>query len=136
MCAEKGLEISFESKVKDSKIMADEYSFTQIFENLINNSIKYTHKGNICIKIYEDEREKINIAVKDTGIGISEDYLEKIFTPFSQEDVGQKREFEGNGLGLALVKKYVELNKANIKVESAKGVGSTFTVTFNRQNLN
>jgi signal transduction histidine kinase len=61
---------------------------------------------------------------------MSEEYRKKLFTPFSQEDVGYKREFEGNGLGLALVKKYVELNKAEIDVESEKSIGSVFSVTF------
>ena len=65
---------------------------------------------------------------------MSEDYLTKIFHPFSQEDTGHKREFEGNGLGLALVKKYLDLNKAIILVKSKKEVGSTFTVTFDNQN--
>jgi signal transduction histidine kinase len=62
---------------------------------------------------------------------MSNEYLEKLFIPFSQEDVGHKREFEGNGLGLALVKKYVEINNGVIKVESKKDMGSTFTVIFN-----
>jgi signal transduction histidine kinase len=135
ICGEKGLELTFESCVGDGYITADEYTFTQIFENIINNSIKYTPKGNISIKIYDDEDDKINIAVKDTGIGISKEYLEKIFSPFSQEDVGQKREFEGNGLGLALVQKYAELNKAEINIDSVKGAGSTFTVRFRKEGL-
>jgi signal transduction histidine kinase len=132
LCYDKGLKLNFESCVNDPKISADEYTFTQIFQNLINNAIKYTPKGNISIKIYENDKDKICIEVKDTGIGISEKYLEKIFSPFSQEDVGQKREFEGNGLGLALVQKYIELNNADIKIESVKGAGSTFTVFFNK----
>jgi len=62
--------------------------------------------------------------------------MKNIFTPFLQEDVGQKREYEGNGLGLALVKKYSELNNAVLGVESNKGVGSTFSVTFSRDTNN
>ena len=58
------------------------------------------------------------------------EYLKKLFTPFSHEDVGYKREFEGIGLGLALVKKYIELNRAEIEVESEKNIGSVFSVTF------
>jgi len=132
ICGEKGLGLIFESSVDDAAITVDVYTFTQIFENLINNAIKYTPKGNISINIYDDGAERISIAIKDTGIGISEEYLEKIFTPFSQEDVGQRREFEGNGLGLALVHKYVELNNGEIKIESVKGEGSTFTVIFKK----
>jgi signal transduction histidine kinase len=63
---------------------------------------------------------------------MSGEYLSNIFTPFSQEDVGHKRQFEGNGLGLALVKKYLELNQAEITVESIKNKGSVFSVTFDK----
>jgi len=56
--------------------------------------------------------------------------LSKLFEPFSQEEMGYTRKFEGNGIGLALVNKYCELNNPNIEVESKKGVGSTFRVTF------
>ena len=75
------------------------------------------------------------MVVKDTGIGISKEYIANLFAPFSQEDVGYKREFEGNGLGLALVKKYVEINNADILVESEKDRGSTFTVIFNKKQM-
>ena len=130
-CEEKGLKLKMVLGTSDAKVLADEYTFGQIFQNLINNAIKYTREGKVEINIF-DSAKKLNIAIKDTGIGISSKYLNKIFEPFSQEDVGQKREFEGNGLGLALVKKYVDLNKAEIKVDSEKGIGSTFTVTFNK----
>jgi len=70
------------------------------------------------------------VKVCDTGIGLSEEYIKKMFIPFSQEDVGHKREYEGNGLGLALVKEYVEINNATISVKSEKNKGSVFSVTF------
>ena len=63
---------------------------------------------------------------------MSEKYLKKIFSPFSQEDAGQKRKYEGNGLGLALVKKYVEVNRAEITVTSEKNKGSVFSIIFNK----
>ncbi len=72
------------------------------------------------------------VQIEATGIGMSEKYLKKIFSPFSQEDSGQKRKYEGNGLGLALVKKYVDINRAEISVSSEKGKGSIFTVIFNK----
>jgi signal transduction histidine kinase len=106
---------------------------TQIFQNLIGNAIKYTPKGNIDVILDDWTGDKLRVIVKDTGIGISKDYIANLFSPFSQEDVGHKREFEGNGLGLALVKKYVEMNNADILVESEKDKGSTFTVIFNKK---
>lgn len=64
---------------------------------------------------------------------MSKEYLQNIFTPFSQENTGHKREYEGNGLGLTLVKKYVEINHAEIHFESEKGKGSVFSVVFDRE---
>lgn len=113
-----------------SKIIADHYTVMQIFTNLIDNAIKFTHSGTVQVRVYNDVPDRIAIAVSDTGIGISQEYLPVLFTPFSQEEMGYTRSFEGNGLGLALVKKYADLNSAEIKVSSQKGEGSTFTVFF------
>lgn len=127
---EKGLELRFKPQCKNAFIVADRYTVNQIFQNLINNAIKYTLKGFIEVSIAQSQFKRTKVFIKDSGIGMSEEYLRNIFTPFSQEDVGHKRQFEGNGLGLALVKKYVELNDATIEVESKKNLGSEFTVTF------
>ena len=82
--------------------------------------------------ITDVDENKIAVKIEDTGIGMSADYINDVFSPFSQEDAGQKRNYEGNGLGLALVKKYVELNKASIDVQSKKNKGSVFSVTFKK----
>jgi signal transduction histidine kinase len=132
---EKRLKISFESEIDEPLILADKYTVTQIFQNLIGNSIKYTHKGFVKVSIKKHGMESYKVDVIDTGIGMNEDYLEKLFSPFSQEDIGQKRQYEGNGLGLALVKKYVELNNAEISVESQKNKGSVFSVVFARPDV-
>ncbi len=133
LCQEKNLGLFFFNETKDAKIFGDRYTIIQSFQNLIHNSIKYTIRGKIDVVIFKDEDNKVQVNISDTGIGMSEDYLTKLFHPFSQEDVGHKREFEGNGLGLALVKKYLDLNKAEILVRSKKEVGSTFTVSFTSQ---
>lgn len=73
---------------------------------------------------------KVAVKVVDTGIGIKEEFIPNLFDKFTQEEQGYTRKFEGNGLGLALVKKYCEINRCAIEVSSKKGVGSTFTVTF------
>jgi len=140
-----GLIFEFESLAKDkgvlllhkkstelTEIFADEYTLTQIFQNLIDNALKYTIKGSVELSVYSKYPNIICIDVKDTGIGISEEYLPRLFSPFSQEDTGYTRRFEGNGLGLALVKNYVELNNGTIEVKSEKGKGTTFTVIFNQ----
>ena len=130
---EKDIRISYINKSKHSLILADHYSVLQIFQNLIGNAVKYTLKGSVRVVLEEWNDDKLQVIVKDTGIGISKEYISLMFSPFSQEDVGHRREFEGNGLGLALVKKYVEMNNADILVESEKNRGSTFTVIFNKK---
>ena len=108
----------------------DEYSANQIVHNLVDNAIKFTNEGNVDISCGINILGKPYFTISDTGIGISEDYITKLFDAFTQEEQGYTRSYEGNGLGLALVKKYCELNKAEISVKSVKGEGSVFTVTF------
>lgn len=127
----KRLRLNINNETTNTKIICDEYSITQVFANLIDNAIKYTPKGNIDVSIKRNERDKLIVKVSDTGIGISEEYFPYLFRPFSQEEQGYTRTFEGNGLGLALVRKYCNMNDAEISVHSEKGVGTTFIVTFN-----
>ena len=129
---EKKLELSCHNNCGFKPVLkSDEYIVTEVFQNLIDNAVKYTINGKIEININRDEKDKFYVEVKDTGIGIAADYMDKIFIPFSQEDTGYSRKFDGNGLGLALVKDYVELINASINVESIKGKGSKFIVFFN-----
>lgn len=127
---EKGLELKLISNTENKKIVVDTYSVNQIFANLIDNAIKYTARGTITITCDRNEKGELFVSVEDTGVGIAEEYIPRLFDEFSQEDMGYTRKFEGNGLGLALVKKYCEINKAVITVESEKDSGSKFTVTF------
>lgn len=127
---EKNIDLMFTSQVKDASVLADRYTVNQIFQNLIDNALKYTHKGKVEVSIHRNAEKKICVEIKDTGIGISPEYQKNLFQTFSQEDQGHIRKFEGNGLGLALVKKYVELNNAEISFTSEKGNGSSFVVTF------
>jgi PAS domain S-box-containing protein len=128
---DKGLELKFNPSCREALVFADRYTVNQIFQNLINNAIKYTVKGFVELSVTNFKENRIDVEIRDSGIGMSDEYMQNIFSPFSQEDSGHKRQFEGNGLGLALVKKYIELNHAEIKVESIKNKGSVFTVTFN-----
>ncbi len=126
----KGLTLEYENKINIPIIYGDTYSIYQIFSNLVDNAIKFTKEGGVNLSLYYEEG-KITCCVKDSGIGISEEYLPILFTPFSQEQQGYTRSFEGNGLGLAIVKKYCELNNAEITCDSKKGKGSCFKVKFN-----
>ncbi|MBK7104877.1 MAG: PAS domain S-box protein [Ignavibacteriae bacterium] len=129
--ANKGLQFQLEKNCSNPYVLGDSYSIGQLFTNLIDNAIKYTQSGSIIIKSYNIEKAKLCIDVTDTGIGISDEFLTQIFNPFTQETQGYSRKFEGNGLGLALVKKYCSMNNAEIFIKSKKGSGSTFTVKFN-----
>ncbi|NOX17346.1 MAG: PAS domain S-box protein [Chlorobi bacterium] len=111
-------------------LLLDFYSASQIFANLIDNAIKYTEKGKVEIKAFVNEKNLPVVSVEDTGIGIAEEFLPTLFTPFTQEEQGYARTFDGNGLGLSLVQNYCSLNNAEIKVESKKGEGTKFIVTF------
>ncbi len=112
-------------------IKADDYTVSQIFVQLIDNAIKFTYKGKVEVNISSTD-ETVSVEIKDTGIGISEEYQARIFKPFCQEDRGYTRKFDGNGLGLSLVKKCSEINNAQISIESKKNVGTKFTVTFKK----
>jgi PAS domain S-box-containing protein len=125
------LELNLKNKVEKPVVTGDEYSISQIFDNLISNALKYTKEGSVNVKIRETENNLI-VDVEDTGIGIEEDFIPHLFDEFTQEEQGYTRKFEGNGLGLALVKRYCEINKADISVKSEKGKGSVFSVSFKK----
>ncbi|MGD8781663.1 MAG: tetratricopeptide repeat-containing sensor histidine kinase [Ignavibacteria bacterium] len=118
------------SNDEDYPVIADKYTLNQIMANLIDNAFKYTKTGSIEIYVYKKDG-KVAVDIKDTGIGISEKYLPNLFKKFSQEEQGYTRKYEGTGLGLSLVKKYCEINCCEIKVDSVKGQGTTFTIIFN-----
>ncbi|NMB80932.1 MAG: PAS domain-containing sensor histidine kinase [Ignavibacteria bacterium] len=125
---EKNLKLNLINRLEeDNTITADHYSIAQIFINLLDNAIKYTPHGKVEILLYRDHNN-VCVDVRDTGIGISKEYQEKLFTPFSQADMSYTRPYEGTGLGLALVKIFIDLNRAKIKVNSEPGGGTTFTI--------
>jgi PAS domain S-box-containing protein len=111
----------------------DKVLLNSVINNLVNNAIKYTDKGEVVIsvkKLVEKDGELAEIIVKDTGIGISKENLDIIFEPFRQASEGYTRKFEGTGLGLTLVKKYVKNMNGEIIVVSEIGVGSEFKIRF------
>jgi signal transduction histidine kinase len=104
--------------------------FKQIMYNLLSNAIKFTpEEGNITINAWSMNK-RLYVNVKDTGTGISKDHLDEVFKPFIQVGDFTTKEQEGTGLGLALVKKLVELHGGEIWVESEINEGSTFTFTI------
>ncbi|MDZ7767373.1 MAG: HAMP domain-containing sensor histidine kinase [Melioribacteraceae bacterium] len=118
--SQRGLEFMYNCELNDPKILADDYSTTQIFANLIDNAIKYTKKGKVEILLTKNRNGNIIVEIKDTGIGIAKEFLPRLFDAFTQEEQGYKRSFEGNGLGLVIVKRYCEINYAHLEVESPR----------------
>ena len=114
----------------DFTVETDLMMLRRILDNLINNACKYTHEGSItlALKKSETENETFVISVTDTGIGIDAQSQQMLFDAFSQADSSYTRKHEGLGLGLAICKKLLTLLNGRIEVDSAIGVGSTFTV--------
>ncbi len=129
---QKNIKLNFVRKTENCFIQGDSYTIIQIFNALIDNAFKYTEMGSVEIILFRDENEQVCVEVKDTGIGISQEYLPKLFSAFSQEQTGYSRKYDGTGLGLALAKNYAGLNNADILVKSEKGVGSSFIVIFKK----
>lgn len=110
-------------------IDADPLKFKQVLLNLISNAAKFTDDGEITLRLYTRGKELL-IEVEDNGVGIPEEKLESIFDAFTQVDDSYTRTKQGTGLGLALSKRFVELMRGELHVESTVGEGSRFTITL------
>jgi PAS domain S-box-containing protein len=115
-------------------LLGDQLRLKQILLNLLGNAVKFTTQGSITLSAQLFERHGdsviVQIAVKDTGIGIPAEALDKIFKPFVQADGSTSRKYGGTGLGLTISSRLAELLNGNISVESSPGAGSCFTVTI------
>lgn len=143
--------------VADDVVACDKLRLNQVLLNIISNAVKYTEVGgSVSVKVYESNpvevaeqkaaesdnekqsgvnenvtrKARYSFAVSDTGIGMSEEFLEHVFDPFEREDSATVSGIQGTGLGLAITKNLVELMGGEISVESELGVGSTFTASF------
>jgi two-component system sensor histidine kinase BarA len=131
-CAQKNIEyVAYISPNLPNIVKGDVLKIKEILTNLINNAIKFTHKNGlieVTVKLNKIENNKANIyfEVKDTGIGMSEEQKNKIFEAFAQADESVTRKYGGTGLGLTIVKSYIEMMGGKIKVESVINKGSKF----------
>jgi signal transduction histidine kinase len=113
------------------RIHCDRDKVRQCIVNLVNNAVKFTPAGGqVTVDARPLQGERVALQVADTGIGIAPDHLARVFDVFYQVDGSSTREYGGAGLGLAIVKSYVEAHGGEVKVESAPGKGSTFTVVL------
>lgn len=130
----KGLEVSYYLDPNiDIEVIGDELRLKAILNNLISNAVKFTDEGYVSFRVKmisnNDISEKIEFRIKDSGIGIHEEFKEKIFNDFIQGNLYSKKKHEGTGLGLAISKQFATLMNGNIYFESSIGKGSTFIFT-------
>ncbi|EJQ49218.1 two-component sensor histidine kinase [Bacillus wiedmannii] len=121
-------EIELELDLEKVNVIADQESMSQVWINLIHNSIKFTPSGGtITIQLQKHEKV-VEVRIRDSGIGISEEQKQHIFERFYKADTSRNRTYGGSGLGLAIVKKVLDLHQGEIKVESEEGNGAEFIV--------
>jgi len=133
LARKKGIELACQIDEADAQVIFDEHCLSNTIINLLQNAIKFTDRGGVTVRVFRDRAGVLSLEVRDTGRGIDAAYLAHLFEPFSQEDHDSLPAHEGAGLGLALVKRYVEFNRARIAVESVRNSGTTFTVRFSQE---
>lgn len=130
----KNIGLNLRSPIGLPKLNGDEKRLRQVLVNLLSNAVKFTPAGGqVTVQVErkqaaKNEKQMLQIAVSDTGIGIAAEHLATLFDPFVQVDSSLTREYPGTGLGLALVRRFVEMHGGRVAVESEVGVGSCFTV--------
>ncbi|HPP53401.1 MAG TPA: ATP-binding protein, partial [Thermoguttaceae bacterium] len=127
------LKLKYSSPVPQT-IRTDPVRFRQILVNLVGNAVKFTESGEVCIQVRcidpEGPNPRLQYEVSDTGIGVTEEHLSRLFHPFQQADASTTRRFGGTGLGLTISKRLVDALGGEIAVRSVLGEGTTFTVTI------
>lgn len=124
----KGIQLRAEIAPNLETVVADERQLRQLLLNLLSNAVKFTNSGGAVLLKASQQGSMLSLAVSDTGIGIAEKDMPKLFLPFSQVDSNLTRRYSGTGLGLALVKRIAELHGGTVSVTSELGKGSCFTV--------
>ena len=134
-CADKGLDYNCRIIGSvDAHYIGDNMKLRQVLINILGNAVKFTPEGGSVALTVErtahfDSRSTLRFTISDTGIGMSPEYLPKLFDTFSQEDSSATNRYGSSGLGMAITKNFVELMNGNIEVQSEKGKGTTFIVT-------
>jgi len=132
---QKGLvfSVKVDPLLNNKVLLGDPVRLSQVLFNLVNNAIKFTRQGTIWVRASFHEHNDIvsvNFVVKDTGIGINQTHLESIFEPFTQESITTTRQYGGTGMGLAIVKRLLDLQGLHMNVTSKLGKGSEFSFTM------
>lgn len=132
---QKNLSLELIELTDEAVVYCDKNSMINILSNLIDNAIKFTSTGKVEVVVDNFDDDFLLLKVNDTGRGISKEYLPNIFDAFSQEEQGINRTFDGNGLGLAIAKRYCDNNGIKILIDTEKGKGSTFSLLIPRKRI-
>ncbi len=127
---EKGIDLSIEKQ--SCKVIGDPEKIEQVLDNLVSNAIKYTNQGAVTLT-YQCKEDKVVVAVEDSGIGISDEHLNRLFDRFYRTDKARSRDKGGTGLGLAVVKSILNAHDTEIKVESTVGKGTRFWFELSKE---
>ncbi|MCB2204190.1 PAS domain S-box protein [bacterium] len=130
LAEKKSLSLAFDNQLGEVRVRADEGFLSKCIGSLLENAVKFTRKGYVEVRLYHRDTGELSIDVEDTGVGISEDYQSKMFQISTPSNDTSGHAFEGVGLGLALVRRYLEQIGGRITIKSARGVGSIFTITL------
>lgn len=130
LAEEKGIQLRLE-QIEECTVEADYDKIEQVFDNLVSNAIKYTNKGEIKVSCVHHPKE-VEISIEDTGIGIGEEHLDRLFDRFYRTDKARSRDKGGTGLGLAVVRGILNAHQSEIFVQSTPGVGSRFFFRLKR----
>ena len=131
LCRDKNLELKYEiSENLPEIVYGDENRLRQVLTNLLSNAVKYTKKGGLALSAWMDEGNILRFDVKDSGIGIREEDMNKLFKPFRQLDMKKNRNVVGTGLGLAISFNLCKLMGGDLKLDSIYGKGSNFSVSL------
>ena len=129
LAADKKIKYFFYPEAQELNMYLDNEKIEKVIHNILSNAFKFTKEnGEVILYLKVENNQHVVISVRDTGIGIPDHQLNKVFDRFYQVDSSQTRDYEGSGIGMALAKELVELHHGTISVESIEGKGSTFTV--------
>ena len=134
-CKDKGLSYNLETNIRNASYIGDAMKIRQILINILGNSVKFTPEGGkVTLKVEEtaayEDNANLTFTMTDTGIGMSEEFLPKLFDAFSQADDKTTNRYGSTGLGMTITKSYIDLMGGKIDVTSKPGEGTTFTVTL------
>ena len=129
IAAEKGLQLNFQTNIIVPPVYADDGRVQEVFTNLIDNAIKYTARGTVTIT-QQVNQSMVVTSIRDTGFGISTAAKQRLFQRFYRVQTPDTASISGTGLGLWIIKQYIEAMGGTIEVESMEGVGSNFVVSL------